>query len=85
MLRLKTLGSIDLRADRGPSLDEELVQPKRVALLVYLAAQGGSFCRRDSLLALLWPELDTDRARHSLRQAVYQLRRGLGQGLILGR
>lgn len=85
MLRLKTLGSIDLRGDDGAPLDGVMSQPKRIALLAYLAVHGGAFCRRDTLLALLWPEADTDRARHSLRQAVYHLRRWVGPDVVVGR
>lgn len=85
MIRLRTLGRIDLRADGGAPVSEALAQPKRLALLTYLATQAGEFCRRDTLVALLWPELDSDRARHSLRQSVYRLRQWLGQAVIVGR
>jgi len=40
-----------------------LAQPKRVALLAYLAAATPRrLHRRDSLLALFWPELDQEHA-----------------------
>jgi DNA-binding SARP family transcriptional activator len=85
MFRLTTLGRLDLRADGQPPLDEALAGPKRVALLTILALHGGNFVRRDTILALLWPELDTDRARHSLRQAVYLLRREFKTDVIARR
>lgn len=85
MYRLKTLGGIDLRADDGTPQRELLAQPKRVALLTILAVEAGGYVRRDSLLALLWPDLDTDRARHALRQTVYLLRRALGPEVIASR
>ncbi len=85
MYRLKTLGGIDLRSDDGSASGELLAQPKRVALLACLAVQPGGYLRRDTLLALLWPDLDTDRARHALRQTVYLLRRALGTGVIVSR
>lgn len=86
MLRLTTLGAIQLtaageRAERHPIV----AQPKRLALLAYLAtARPGSLVFRDTLLALLWPEFDASHARRALRQTLYHLRRELGQEAILG-
>ncbi len=63
-----------------------LQQPKRLALLVYLAsAKPGKLIRRDSLLALFWPELDQDHARAALRRALYFLRQAGGADLIVSR
>lgn len=39
---------------------------------------------RDLVAALIWPESDDARARRSLRQAVYLLRRELGEGAVVG-
>ena len=36
-------------------------------------------------MALFWPSAATDRARHSLRQSVYVLRRALGPDVVLSR
>ena len=59
---------------------------RRLALLAALAAAGPRGVPRDKLLALFWPESDTDRARHSLDQALYALKRDLGvDDLLLGR
>ena len=59
-------------------------QPKRLALLAYLAvANGGGPHRRDTLLTLLWPELSADRARAALRKALHYLREGLGPDVIV--
>lgn len=56
-----------------------MVQPKRAALLAYLAlATPGEPHRRDSLLALFWPEHDVKHARNALSQALHFLRRSLG-------
>jgi DNA-binding SARP family transcriptional activator len=38
MIRLSLLGSLDLRASDGRQILSVLAQPKRVALLAYLAA-----------------------------------------------
>ncbi|HEY4216825.1 MAG TPA: BTAD domain-containing putative transcriptional regulator [Gemmatimonadaceae bacterium] len=57
------------------------IQPKRTALLAFLAMAGGTV-RRDTLRALLWPELDDAQARRALNQAVFHLRRALGNDAI---
>lgn len=55
MLRLTTLGTIRLERD-GEAVP--VPQPKRVALLAYLAlARPRGLHRRDTLLAMFWPEL----------------------------
>ncbi|NIQ55016.1 MAG: SARP family transcriptional regulator, partial [Gammaproteobacteria bacterium] len=46
------------------------------ALLVYLAMEREA--SRDTLLGLLWPDRPEDRARHTLNQTLYELRRLLG-------
>jgi DNA-binding SARP family transcriptional activator/TolB-like protein/Flp pilus assembly protein TadD len=79
MIRLRTLGALDLRGPAGQELRPVLAQPKRAALLVYLAlAPPRGPHRRDTLLALFWPEQDTERSRNALSQAVHFLRRSLG-------
>jgi DNA-binding SARP family transcriptional activator len=57
---------------------------KRFALLAYLAAAHpfGSH-RRDSLVALLWPELDQEHARTALRKAIHGLRQAIGAETIV--
>ena len=83
MLRLTTLGVVDLRDDRGHSVRDLLAQPKRVALLAYLAVEGVKApVSRDRILALFWPESDEARARNALSQALHHLRQALGPGVI---
>jgi len=85
MIRFKSFGTIDLRDPDG-ELRGILTQPKRVALLLRLASERpGTFLRRDTLLAMFWPELDTAGARNALRQALFHLRRELGEGTIRNR
>ena len=85
-IRLRTLGTLDLTGPDAPGLSAFVSQPKRAALLVYLAfARPRGLQRRDKLLALLWPESDQSRARHALSQLVYQLRRTLGAEALLSR
>jgi DNA-binding SARP family transcriptional activator len=80
MIELRTLGGVDLRDAGGKELRAVLAQPKRLALLVFLAvARPRGFHRRDTLLGIFWPELDQTRARAALRKAVLVVRRGLGE------
>jgi serine/threonine-protein kinase len=86
MIELRTLGTLDLRAADGRELATVLAHSKRTALLAYLAvATPRGFHRRDALLALLWPELDQEHGRASLRKAVHHLRRSLGEDVLVGR
>src|SRR5712692_5184053 len=86
MIELHTLGAVDVRDSDGRELQAVLTQPKRVALLVYLAvARAHGFQRRDILLALFWPLLDQARARGALRKALHVLRRSLGPETLVGR
>ena len=86
MLSLTTMGSVGLMdAAGGPSPHPILTQPKRLALLAYLAVgRPGSLVFRDTILSLLWPEHDEAHARRSLRQTLYHLRKDLGEGVIVG-
>ena len=86
MIRVNTLGSLDVRQCDGLAATAVLKHPKRVALLAYLAvARPNGFHRRDTLLGLFWPEHDTRHARMSLRQALSGLRRDLGSNVIVTR
>lgn len=80
------LGALELSGADGQEQRAVLTHPKRVALLVYLTATlPHRFHRRDSLLALLWPELDQHHARAALRQALHGLRQALGAGVVASR
>ena len=85
MLRITLLGTIRLSTD-GPddaSRDIPLPPPKPLALLAYLAATAPGVRRRDELLGLLWPELDSSRGRRSLSQALFVLRNALGADAVI--
>ena len=84
MVRLITLGRLQLLRDGLPR-EEVHLQPKRLALLAFLAlaARDGAQ-RRDTLLGLFWPNADRERARRCLRQALFHLRNELGDGAIVG-
>ena len=85
-MRLSLLGSLLLEAKRGREVHTVMRRPKCFAVLMYLAAATPrGFQSRDKLVALFWPEADTDRARHALRQVVYVLRRALPEGVLVTR
>lgn len=85
MIYFQTLGTLDLRSE-GTQVRSVLTQPKRLALLAYLAvAEPRGFHARERLLALFWPESDQERARNALRQSLHYLRRSLGDGVIVSR
>jgi DNA-binding SARP family transcriptional activator/TolB-like protein/Flp pilus assembly protein TadD len=84
VIRLSTLGVLDLQGAEGQELRTVLAQPKRAALLAYLAvALPRGLHRRDPLLALFWPEYDAERARNALSQAIHFLRRSLGDAVFV--
>lgn len=83
MIRLRLLGPPALRRADGTSVRSVLAQPKRFALLAYLAIAHP--VRRDTLVGLLWPELDHEHARMNLRQYLYRLRGSLGSDVLTGK
>jgi DNA-binding SARP family transcriptional activator len=86
MLTLRAFGALDLRDAEGAPLGTVLAQTKRVALLAYLLlARPGEFHRRDSLLALFWPETDQERGRKALSQALSFLRKEVGEEVVVTR
>lgn len=86
MIRFRVLGAVELQDGNGVELRAVLTQPKRLALLTYLAiSRAGRFHSREKLLALFWSELDESHARAALSQALYYLRRALGAQAIVSR
>jgi len=85
MLRLQTFGGVSLfRGDEN--LTGAVTQRRRLGILVLLAASGATGVSRDKLLAFLWPESDTESARHVLNQLLYAQRRQVGdETLFQGR
>jgi len=86
MIEFQLLGEVRLHgADEG-EVHALLRQPKRLALLAYLVTPlPGTWHRRETLLALFWPDLDTVHARTSLRNAIYVLRQILGDDVLRNR
>lgn len=86
MIELRILGPLAVRRTASDGAKTVSVQPKPLALLAYLAlVKPAAFCRRDTLLAMFWPELDEEHARNALSQALYRLRAALGSQAILSR
>ncbi len=86
MIRLQLLGPLSLTGPDGPDVKAVLAQPKRLALLAYLACQAPrGLARRDVLAAMFWPELDQHAARKALRQSLWVLRSHLGAAALVAR
>jgi DNA-binding SARP family transcriptional activator len=84
MVELHTLGTVRVAKPDGSQAEGLVAQPKRLALLAYLAvARPRGAHRRDALLGMFWPELDQARARHALSQALHFLRRELGADVFV--
>jgi DNA-binding SARP family transcriptional activator/KaiC/GvpD/RAD55 family RecA-like ATPase len=74
-LTLTVLGGFQARVGSRPPL---VLPRKTQALLTFLALRPGREHTRDKLTSLLWADADEGHARHSLRQALFGLRRALG-------
>ena len=86
MIEIRAFGAIDVLSDDGRDFGAIVTQPKRLALLLYLAiARPHGFHRRDNLVALFWPELDASHSRNALSKAIHHLRRALGDDVIVAR
>jgi len=78
-IAFRTLGPVVLTDAEGREAPALLAQPRRLALLAYLAvATPRGLHRRDAILTLFWPELDQQHARAALRQALRVIRGSLG-------
>ncbi|MEO8525000.1 MAG: AAA family ATPase [Caldimonas sp.] len=58
------------------------LEQKDALLLAYLAIEGPT--PRSRLAALLWPDVEAERARANLRQRLFRLRKSLGRELLEG-
>src|SRR4029453_18923644 len=75
------LGGLSLTDESGAAVS---TQRRRLALLALLAVGGQRGLSRDKLQAYLWPDGSPEGARHALEQAIYGLRRQLGEELFAG-
>ncbi len=76
MLDLRVLGGFGVALD-SDEINELAAQPTRAALLVFLAMEKTT--TRETVLALLWPDHDPQKARHALSQTLHRLRSALGE------
>ena len=83
MFRLRLLGGASIARGDGVPLAGRAAQRHRLALLALLACPPGHGLSRDKLIALLWPESDTERGRNLLNVSVYELRKALGEDALL--
>ncbi|MGH7680185.1 MAG: AfsR/SARP family transcriptional regulator [Gemmatimonadaceae bacterium] len=77
---LRLLGGAVIQAGDTP-LGGPAAHRHRLALLALLAVSSRPMSR-DKLVAYLWPERDTERARNLLKTALHELRKLLGEGVI---
>ncbi len=83
MSRFLVFGALELEAEADVDTRSLLAHSKHVALLATLVVGTRGLHRRGRLAALLWPELDDVRARHALSKAVHNIRRTLGDDVLL--
>ena len=81
MLHLRILGGAAVLSSDG-ALTGAAGRRRALALLALVASARDDGLARDRALALLWPELDFDRARNNLKQLVFSLRRALSPDLF---
>ena len=83
--RLETLGTLALRGPAGDATRADFAQQnRRLGLLAALAASGERGRNRDQLLLFFWPDASQQRARHSLEQTLYLIRRSVDAEVFLG-
>jgi TolB-like protein/DNA-binding SARP family transcriptional activator len=82
---LRVLGLPDLVQPDGKQILSVIAQPKRFALLTYIAAHRDQGCSRDELIGVFWANREAADARNALRQALHYLRRSLGDGVFVDR
>ncbi|MCJ0764904.1 BTAD domain-containing putative transcriptional regulator [Variovorax terrae] len=80
LYHLVTLGRFAVFDSKGMPLT--LSTRKQSALLAYLSMQPNNICGRDVLATTFWGADDETRARHSLSQALYDLKRCLGPQVV---
>jgi DNA-binding SARP family transcriptional activator len=80
---LRTLGAFELFDGSTEDSGRVLPAGKALALVAYLALAPGRRARRDTLLDLLWSDVEPERGRRTLRQTVWALRQRLGESAIV--
>jgi len=73
LLQLHLLGRVSLTLASGAPAPGALLQPRKLALLAYLALEQRPVPRHE-LAALMWGHVTDDRARASLNQLLHSIR-----------
>jgi len=81
VLTLKLFGAASIQRSDG-QVTGRAAQGRRLALLAFLSLARSRLVTRDKLIAVLWPESPTDRARHQLSDDLYIVRSALGEDVI---
>jgi DNA-binding SARP family transcriptional activator/tetratricopeptide (TPR) repeat protein len=82
MLRLRTLGGLTIQDENGPQAGA-IARKRSLALLALVGLGTEQGLSRDRVLAYLWPESDTNRARNNLKQTLFQLRQELHEEVFV--
>lgn len=83
-LRLSVLGPVTVRRPEDAPASSSVTQARHLALFTYLVlARPRGLQPRSTISELLWPGQDEARARRGLRNALYGLRRALGQEVVV--
>ena len=82
MLSLRLFGGLSLSGPEGP-ITGRASQRRRQGVLAILAVARGKPVSRDKIIALLWSDADSERARHLLADSLYVLRESLGDDAII--
>ncbi len=81
MYSLRLFGGASIEGPDGP-LTGRAAQRHRLALLALLATSPRGLTR-DKLIAYLWPEKGTPRARHALSDSIYRIHEALDREAVL--
>jgi len=74
---LHTFGSVFVADETGEPMGGAAGQRRTLALLTLVSASGDAGLSRDKIVGMLWPDVEAERARHSLTQSLYAARRAL--------
>lgn len=82
MYQLRTFGGASLEGPTGP-VTGRAGQRRPLALLALLAVAGDTGLSRDKIVAYLWPDTTSKRARHLLSVTLHAVRKALGSEAVL--
>lgn len=81
---LRLFGGACLEED-GKILSGRFTQKRRLAILALLATAPRRAMTRDRIMGLIWPDRNEGRARRLLSTAVYEIRKELGEDVLVTR